>query len=409
MQNLWLSQAAEAQKLLDTWNEQGKYSPTQDRRDLASEAPGRSQRRRQRLHPASFKAAQLEQDANGGQRPPAPADGGQPMSPAQEELQRLQHLLASNKPPAQSPEQLPGDSDSSSSTSESSSSESDDDDDDDPDSDPDPTHDTRKRKKKKKKTKSNGKAAAKRAAKKMRKKILEFILKFQNLNVDFDNEVLQKNPMEMARVMHNMHLQFEKDCVPYAKRNKLSSMRDLRALVIKDNLSVITDLRMACKAADTMVLRRGVNKCIKALTLEYHFVPMGIITMTVLHFLSETTVTEFAERKRIMHALIREAMLTPDHELPGLYHRTLADGRPPRFYTNLMISQRGNIWHGHGVNNFGPLAEDLDSNWAALKEAVVNVICKQVPTTANLQQGAHGLPRGAMGPAACTNSVGVRV
>ena len=177
MQNLWLSQAAEAQKLLDTWNEQGKYSPTQDRRDLASEAPGRSQRRRQSLQPASFKAAQLEQDTNGGQRPPAPANGGQPISPAHEELQRLQHLLASDKPPAQSPEQLPGDSDSSpssSSTSESSSLESDDDDDD-PDPNPDPTHETRKRKKKKK-TKSDGKAAAKRAAKKMRKKILEFII-----------------------------------------------------------------------------------------------------------------------------------------------------------------------------------------------------------------------------------------
>ena len=202
MQNLWLSQAAEAQKLLDTRNTQGKYSPTQDRRNLASEAPGRSQRRRQSLQPASFQAAQLEQNADGGQRPPAPANGGQPMSSAQEELQRLQHLLASDKPPAQSLEQLPADSDSSSSsssTSESSSTESDDDDYD-PDPDPDPTH---KRKKKKKKTKSNGKAAAKRAAKKMRKKTLEFILKFQNLNADFDNEVLQKNPMEMAGVMQH--------------------------------------------------------------------------------------------------------------------------------------------------------------------------------------------------------------
>ena len=128
----------------------------------------------------------------------------------------------------------------------------------------------------------------------MRKKIQEFIQKFQKLNEDFDNEVLQKNPMEMAGVIHNMHLQFDKDCVSYAKRNRLGSTKDLRALIIKDNLSVSTDLRMACKAADTMVLRRGVNKCIKPLTMEYHFVPMGIITMMVLHVLSETTVTEFA-------------------------------------------------------------------------------------------------------------------
>ena len=105
---------------------------------------------------------------------------------------------------------------------------------------------------------------------------------------------------------------------------------------------------------------------------------MEIIIISVLHFLSETTGADFTDRKRTMRTLILEAMLTPEGELPDLYATARREGKPPRHYQNAMVAVKCNVWHGHGIKTFGPLAPNPVLTWTALKNAVVDLICRQV-------------------------------
>ena len=61
-----------------------------------------------------------------------------------------------------------------------------------------------------------------------------------------------------------------------------------------------------------------------------------------------------------------------------MYARAQSDGRPPREQQSAMVAAKKNLWHSPGVNNFGPLAPDLEQNWIDLKAAVVNAICRQI-------------------------------
>ena len=81
-----------------------------------------------------------------------------------------------------------------------------------------------------------------------------------------------------------------------------------------------------------------------------------------------------------MRTLILEAMLTPEGELSDLYATARRDGKPPRHYQNAMVAVKWNVWHGHGIKTFGPLAPNPVHTmaWTALKNAVVDLICRQV-------------------------------
>ena len=204
------------------------------------------------------------------------------------------------------------------------------------------------------------------------------VQKFQFIHQDFDDKVLQKNPMDVIGVIFNLRLSLSKDAVGYAKRVKISSLKELRALIMKDSASAITTLRDSCKAADTTLLRRAVEDSISQLTLEYFDLPMELIIISVLHFLSETAGAEFTDRKRTLQTLVLEAMLTPEGGLPELYAKARRDGKPPRYYQNAMVAVRCNIWHGFAVKTFGPLAQNPVITWTALKNAVVDLICRQV-------------------------------
>ena len=210
------------------------------------------------------------------------------------------------------------------------------------------------------------------------KKIQHHVQKFQFIHQDFDDKALQKNPMDVIGVIFNMRLSLNKDAVAYAKRVKFSSLKELRTLIMKDSASAITALREACKAADTTLLKRAVEEAVSQLTLEYFDLPMEVIIISVLHFLSETAGADFTDRKRTMRTLILEAMLTPEGELPDLYTTARREGKPPRHYQNAMVAVKCNVWHGCGIKIFGPLAPNPVLTWTALKNAVVDLICRQV-------------------------------
>ena len=210
------------------------------------------------------------------------------------------------------------------------------------------------------------------------RKIQHHVQKFQFIHQDVDDKVLQKNPMAVIGGIFNLRLSLSKDAVGYAKRVKISSLKELRALIMKGSASVISTLRDTCKAADTTLLRRAVEGSISQLTLEYFDLPMALIIISVLHFLSETAGAEFTDRKCTLRTLILEDMLTPEGELPELYAKARRDGKPPRCYQDVMVAVRCNVWHGHGIKTFGPLAQNPVITWTALKNAVADLICRQV-------------------------------
>ena len=84
--------------------------------------------------------------------------------------------------------------------------------------------------KKKKKSKSSKEQLRRR---KMIQKMREHVTKFQQLNQEFDEKTLQRNPMDIVGVLHTMRLQFSKDAVAYAKKNKLNSLKELRTFINK--------------------------------------------------------------------------------------------------------------------------------------------------------------------------------
>ena len=79
-----------------------------------------------------------------------------------------------------------------------------------------------------------------------------------------------------------------------------------------------------------------------------------------------------------MRTLILEAILTPEGELLDLYVKAHREGKPPQHYQNAMVAARCNVWHGHGIKTFGPLAPNPILTWTALKNSVVDLICRQV-------------------------------
>ena len=258
----------------------------------------------------------------------------------------------------------------SSSSSTSSDEESDDPDPKDSQSSDD-SRESRKQKKKKEKGKGSSKA-------KIRRKMHKHIQKFQSIRQGFDDKVLDRNPMDVVGAIYNLRLQVDKDTVAYAKREKISSLKELRANVMKDAPSVINTTRAACKAEDATLLKRAVEEAISQLTLDYYDLTLDIIIVMVMHSLSETQGADFADRRRSMRTLILEAMLTPLQELGALYIMTKDQGKPPRKYQHGLVATHQNIWHACGIINFGPLSSDPVRLWVDLKDAVVELICRQV-------------------------------
>ena len=208
--------------------------------------------------------------------------------------------------------------------------------------------------------------------------MMQHIQKFQSIRRGFDDKVLEQNPMDVVGAIYNLRLQTDKEIVAYAKRVKISSLKELRGIIMKEAPAVINGLRATCKAEDTTLLRRAVEDTISQLTLDYYDLSLEIIIITVLHFLSETQGTDFADRRRTMRTLILEAMLTPAWELGGLYIRAKEEGKPPRAYQNGLVATHQNVWHACGIINFGPLSSDPIRHWVDLKDAVVDLICRQI-------------------------------
>ena len=167
---------------------------------------------------------------------------------------------------------------------------------------------------------------------------------------------------------------------------------------MKDAPNVISTLREACNAPDATALRQAVKEAIQKLTIEYFDLPLEINIIAVMHFLSETQSSEFADRRRTMKTLILEAMVTPDWELPAMYKVACEQGKPPRQYQNAMVAAHCNIWHSDGVNHLGPLSSDPTKHWVDLKDMVMDVICRQavqkVKFAKALDLGAGTVPPG---------------
>ena len=212
----------------------------------------------------------------------------------------------------------------------------------------------------------------------MKSRIKAHLKKLMQVHGDFDHEVLDKNPLDMVSSMYNLSLQYDRDAVAYAKKQKITTMKEFRALVMKTNSSMVTALRAACKQDDAKQLSQAIEACIKDLTSEYFEMPTHIIVISTLYFLTETSTPEFAGKRRTAQTLIREALIAPLGELGAMYARAQVDGRPPREQQSAMVAARENLWHSPGVDNFGPLSPALEQNWVDLKNAVVHTICRQI-------------------------------
>ena len=79
-----------------------------------------------------------------------------------------------------------------------------------------------------------------------------------------------------------------------------------------------------------------------------------------------------------MRTLVLEAMLTPAWEHGHLYLKAREDGKPHRAYQNGLVVAHQNVWHACGIMNFGPLSDDPVRHWVELKDAVVDLICRQI-------------------------------
>ena len=77
--------------------------------------------------------------------------------------------------------------------------------------------------------------------------------------------MMKKNPMDMAEAMFNLSLQFDKSAVPYAKREKVTSLKAFRALIMDKRPQMVTAMsgrtaevhRQAHQAGYPIVTRLG--------------------------------------------------------------------------------------------------------------------------------------------------------
>ena len=138
----------------------------------------------------------------------------------------------------------------------------------------------------------------------MKSRIKAHLKKLMQVHGDFDHEVLDKNPLDMVSSMYNLSLQQDRDAVAYAKKKKITTMKEFRALVMKNNSSMVTALRAACKQDDAKQLSRAIEACIKDLTSEYFEMPTHVIVISSLYFLTETSTPEFAGKRRTAQTLI---------------------------------------------------------------------------------------------------------
>ena len=155
----------------------------------------------------------------------------------------------------------------------------------------------------------------------MKSCIKAHLKKLMQVHGDFDHEVLEKNPLDMVSSMYNLSMLQDKDAVSYAKKQKITMMKELRALIMKNNSSVVTALRAACKQDDAKQLSRAIEACIKGLTSEYFQMPTHVIVISTLYFLTETSTPEFAGKRRTAQTLIREALIAFLSELGATYAR----------------------------------------------------------------------------------------
>ena len=81
----------------------------------------------------------------------------------------------------------------------------------------------------------------------MKSRIKAHLKKLMQVHGDFDHEVLDKNPLVMVSSMYNLSLQQDKDAVSHARKQKITTMKEFRALVMKNNSSMVTALRADCK------------------------------------------------------------------------------------------------------------------------------------------------------------------
>ena len=86
---------------------------------------------------------------------------------------------------------------------------------------------------------------------------MQHIQKFQSIRRGFDDEVLEKNPMDVVGAIYNLRLQTDTEIVAYATRVKISSLKELRGIIMKEAPAVINTLRASCKAEGTTHLRRA--------------------------------------------------------------------------------------------------------------------------------------------------------
>ena len=104
----------------------------------------------------------------------------------------------------------------------------------------------------------------------MKSRIKAHLKKLTQVHGDFDHEVLDldKNPLDMVSSTYNLSLQQDKDAVSYAKKQKITTMKEFRALIMKNNSSMVTALQAACKQEGAKQLSRAIEACIKDLTKE---------------------------------------------------------------------------------------------------------------------------------------------
>ena len=76
----------------------------------------------------------------------------------------------------------------------------------------------------------------------IRRKMLRHIQKFQAISRGFDDKVLEKNTMEVVGAIYNLRLQTDEEVVAYTKREKISSLKELRAIIMKEAPAVISTL-----------------------------------------------------------------------------------------------------------------------------------------------------------------------
>ena len=117
----------------------------------------------------------------------------------------------------------------------------------------------------------------------MQSRIKAHLKKLTQVHGDFNHEVLDKNPLDMVSGMFNLSLQQDRDAASYAKKQKITTMKEFRALVTKNNSPMVATLRAACKQEDAKQLSRAIEACIKDLTsLGAGAVPPGTYCQTPL-------------------------------------------------------------------------------------------------------------------------------